>query len=287
MKRLTLLLGLAGLAAVAASTRRRSSKNARGSTAVQKFASSTASSTSRRPSTSPTTTASARPSASRRPRTTRALVGAAAFSALDRAPRRHARQRAADLARPPRRPARCRAQDTRWADKVVAIDTARRTVRYAETDGFARGNPVRYVSTDSTDELAAALEAATFAPALNAASFAGGDGTDSARASLAAFVNGQTGAANPQRQGLNSAVSDGLDPLNVLAWTPNQGRYSPLWDVHLAAWSPAAVAAGGNVRQRRFADVDDLARAGAVTAPGGGRFGPSEIIVNCPIISER
>jgi len=172
------------------------------------------------------------------------------------------------------------------ADKVVAIDTARRTVRYRETDGFARGNPVRYVSTDATDELAAALEEATLAPALDAAPFAGGDGTDSARASLAAFVNGQTGASNPERQGLDSAVVDGLDPLNVLAWTPNQGRYSPLWDVHLAAWSAAAVATGRNVRQRRFDDVEALAAAGMVTAPPGERFGPSGIIVDCPIVSQ-
>ena len=115
---------------------------------------------------------------------------------------------------------------------------------------------------------------------------AGGDGTDSARASLAAFTNGQTGAANPQRQGLNSALLDGLDPLNVLAWTPNQGRYSPLWDVHLATWTRAAVAAGRNTRQRRFADVEDLGEAGTVTAPDGSAFGPSGFIVNCPIVAQ-
>jgi len=79
---------------------------------------------------------------------------------------------------------------TESADKVVSIDTVHRAVRYRETDGFSRGNPVKYVSTESTDELAASLEDATLAPALDAAPFAGGDGTDSARASLAAFVNG-------------------------------------------------------------------------------------------------
>jgi hypothetical protein len=176
---------------------------------------------------------------------------------------------------------------TEAADKVLAIDVARSTVRYLETDGFSHGNAVRYVSTDATAPDVAALEDVTFAPALNAAPFAGGDGTDSARASLAAFVNGQTGAANPERQGLDSALRDGLDPLNVLAWMPNQGRYSPLWDVHLSAWSPAAVAARANTRQERFADVEDLARAGTVTAPGGGRWGPTGVIVNCPIVSSR
>ena len=98
------------------------------------------------------------------------------------------------------------------ADKVVDIDLATRTVTYVETNGFSRGKPVRYVSTDATDPLAAALEDVTLAPALNAAPFAGGDGTDSSRASLAAFVNGQTGAGNPERQGLNQRWPTGSIP---------------------------------------------------------------------------
>ena len=175
---------------------------------------------------------------------------------------------------------------TEAADKVVAIDTANRSVTYRETDGFARANPVKYASTDSSDPLAATLEDVTLAPALDVAPFPGGDGTDSSRASLAAFVNGQTGAANPQRQGLNSAVTDGLDPLNDLAWNPTQGRYSPLWDVHLAQWTQQAIASGLNVRQVEFAAVADLASRGLVTGPGGAPFGPSGFIVNCPIVSQ-
>src|SRR4051812_17521852 len=175
---------------------------------------------------------------------------------------------------------------TESADKVLDLDTVRGTVTYRETRGFARGNAVRYVSTDATDELAAALEDATYAPALGAAPFAGGDGTDSARASLAAFVNGRTGATNPQRQGLNSAVADGLDPLNILAWRPTQGRYSPLWDVHLAQWSAAAVAAGANTRQTEFDAVEQLAENGTITGPGGAPFRASGFIVDCPIVSQ-
>src|SRR3954449_1835152 len=174
------------------------------------------------------------------------------------------------------------ANATGQADKVTAIDKARGTVTYRETNGFARGNAVKYVSTDATDPLAAALEDVTLAPALNAAPFAGGDGTDSARASLAAFVNGATGANNPQRQGLNSAVVDGLDPLNVLAWTPNQGRYSPLWDVHLAAWAPGVTP----TRQTEFAQVEDLAERGLLTADDGRAFRASGFIVDCPIVSQ-
>jgi hypothetical protein len=171
-------------------------------------------------------------------------------------------------------------------DKVIGNpDFARGRVTLQETDGFAGGKAVKYVSTDSSDVAAAALEGSTWAPALNAAPFAGGDGTDSARASLAVFVNGQTGASNPNRQGLASALSDGLDPLNVLAWTPNQGRYSPLWDIFPAAWSSAALAAGTNTRQTDFGKVRNLAQKGFVTAPDGRPWGAGGFIVNCPIVS--
>ena len=173
------------------------------------------------------------------------------------------------------------ANDSGAADKAVAIDTTARTVRYRLTDGFARGNAVVYISTESSDPGAAAIEDVTFAPALNAAPFAGGDGTDSARASLAAITNGATGVNNPQRQGLNSALLGEGDPLNVLAWLPDQGRYSPLWDVHLTNW-----AAGQQpTRQTKFADIEDLAAAGKVTAFPSGPWGPTGFIVNCPIIA--
>lgn len=147
-------------------------------------------------------------------------------------------------------------------------------------DGFARGKPVLYISTEASDPGGAALEGSTFAPALNAAPFVGGDGTDSSRASLAAITNGQTGVDNRQRQGLNSALMGEGDPLNMLAWLPNQGRYSPLWDVHLSTW-----AFGEKPKlQDRFADIEDLADDGEITAPDGSAWGPIGFIVNCPIV---
>jgi hypothetical protein len=176
------------------------------------------------------------------------------------------------------------ANATGHADKAVAIDTLAGTVRYQLTDGFARGERVRYVSTDASDPAVAALENSTYAPALQKAPFPGGDGTDSARATLVAFVNGQTGAANPQRQGLNSALLDGLDPLNVLAWKPDQGRYSPLWDVHPAQWSAPAVASGANTAQTSVDAVLDLVRRGTITGPGGAPFAPADFVVDCPIV---
>ena len=172
-------------------------------------------------------------------------------------------------------------------DKVVTIDFAGGTVTLRETHGFAGGKAVRYVSTDASLDVAAALEGSTFVPRLNQAPSLDDDSTHSSRASLAAFVNGQTGQANPQRQGLNSALLDGLDPLNVLRWDPSQGRFSPLWDVHLAAWTPAAVAAKRNLRQTDYGDIQGLVSHGMITGPGGVRFAASNFIVNCPIVSSE
>jgi hypothetical protein len=174
---------------------------------------------------------------------------------------------------------------TEAADKVVSIDTQRMVVHFQETPGFSGGKPVLYVSTDSSDLLAASLEDVTYAPALNLAPSAGDDSSASSRAALAAFVNGQTGPTNPQRQGLNSAVAGDGSPFNVLAWTPNQGRYSPLWDVHLAAWSAADVASGKNLRQTDFGTLQGLADHGDITAPDGRPFAATGFVVNCPIIS--
>ncbi len=163
-------------------------------------------------------------------------------------------------------------------DKVISLTGT--TVKLALTRGFARGEAVRYVSTDASAEGPAALEGSTYAPRLARTPRAGDDSTNSGRAGLVAFVNGPTGAVNV-RQGINSALLGEGDPLNVLAWLPNQGGYSPLWDVHLTAW------AAGNtpVRVTRFADVEDLAEDGAVTAPDGSPWAANDIVVNCPIIA--
>jgi hypothetical protein len=177
------------------------------------------------------------------------------------------------------------ANSTGQADKIVAIDRVGLRVTLEETAGFQGGKPVLYISTDASDAVAATLENATYAPKLNMAPRAGDDSGDSARASLAAFVNGQTGPTNPQRQGLNSALLDGLSPLNVLRWNPSQGRYSPLWDVHPAAWTAAAIAARQNLRQTDWGTIQGLVDHGLITGPGGAPFGPGNFIVDCPIVS--
>lgn len=174
------------------------------------------------------------------------------------------------------------ANDSGVHDRVISIDIDAGTVRLELVDGFARDDAVLYLTLDASAPDAAALEGVTFAPALDAAPFVGGDGTDSARAALATITNGQTGVNNPQRQGMNSALLGEGDPLNMLAWTPNQGRYSPLWDVHVSTFAD-----GRRPKlQTDFFDIEDLAEDGRITAPDGSRWGPSGFIVNCPIVAE-
>ncbi|TMF30044.1 MAG: hypothetical protein E6I30_13145 [Chloroflexi bacterium] len=109
------------------------------------------------------------------------------------------------------------------------------------------------------------------------------------RESLIAFTNGQTGVTNPERQGLNAAILDGIPPLNILKEIPEQTSqfdYSPLWDIHLETWTNAAVSAGLNVRQTDFSAAAEQVTSGLATGfRAGAQFGPSGFIVNCPVVS--
>jgi hypothetical protein len=178
------------------------------------------------------------------------------------------------------------ANNTGQANKVVSINLADKTVTYKETDGFQGGKALRYASFDSSNPVAAAIEHVSYAPALNNLPTLNDDSTASSRASLAAFTNGQTGATNPNRQGLNSAILDGLAPLNVLRWNPTQGRYSPIWDAHLTQWQ---VPLGQRTLQTDFGNVQNLADQGTVVGfngtAQGTTFAASGDIVNCPIVA--
>ena len=180
------------------------------------------------------------------------------------------------------------------ADKIVAISPAHRTVSYRETDGCYDNESVHYASFDASDPVAATIEDVTYAPSLNAAPSPGcADASTVAancsRESLIAFTNGQTGTANPERQGLNAAILDGPPPLNILQEVPEPASkfdYSPMWDVHLATWTSAAVTASRNLRQTDFSAVLQQVADGNVTGfPAGSSFGPSGFIVNCPVVS--
>jgi hypothetical protein len=177
------------------------------------------------------------------------------------------------------------ANNTGLHDKLVgAPDFAAGKAAFQETEGFYDGKEVYYVSFDVSAPDVAALEAATYAPALNNAPGLGSNSKRSARSGIAPFVNGQTGVDNPNRQGLNSALLGEGDPLNITQTLPGSNRYSPLWDVHPAVWTAKAVAEGVNTVQTDFETVERLAEKGYISGPSGS-FEAAGFIVNCPIIS--
>ena len=109
---------------------------------------------------------------------------------------------------------------TNTADRVLGIHIAgpSQPGQFAESwvdmlfvKGFDAGQPIVYLSTDAGQPLTAVLERSTYVPALNTASFNGGDDfLGSARERLFGFINGQTGAANPNAQGFVHLVKDGF-----------------------------------------------------------------------------
>jgi hypothetical protein len=178
------------------------------------------------------------------------------------------------------------------ADKVIAIGVGHNTVTYHETMGFYDFKPVHYASFEASDPGAAAIEDVTYAPALNAAPSLGDESSQSAREGLIAFINGQTGVDNPQRQGLNSAILDQRDPLNILHEIPPENNdYSPLWEPHLVAWQPGF----DKTRQTDYDQIVGL--IGSTPQPIAGvavalqiqgdpaPFGPAGFVVTCPPIS--
>src|SRR5690242_13501135 len=174
---------------------------------------------------------------------------------------------------------------TNTEDRVLGIHIAGKSApgQFAESwvdmlfvKGFDAGQPILYLSTDAGQPLTAVLERSVYVPALNTAAFNGGDDfLGSARERLFGFINGQTGAHNPQAQGFVHLIKDGFaardasagntaminalrrggDLLNVFGDFPtledarHADAYSPLWDAQLGLWTPKAVKAGLNTRQ--------------------------------------
>jgi hypothetical protein len=175
-------------------------------------------------------------------------------------------------------------------DKVVSININPQnpfasTVTLGLTTGFSFAKPVLYLSLDASAELPAALEAATLAPGLQDIDLGNDDSAFSAIERLFLTVNGPTGCDNPQRQGLFSALTDGRGPLNVLGGIPTVATdYSPLWDVNVGEWTQQAIDRGWRSRVIDEFQVLALVEAGAITAPGGGKYGSGGFIVNCPIV---
>jgi hypothetical protein len=216
---------------------------------------------------------------------------------------------------------------TNTEDRVLGIHIAgpSKPGQFAESwvdllfvKGFDAGQPIVYLSTDAGQPLTAVLERSTYVPALNNASFNGGDDfLGSARERLFGFINGQAGPGNPNAQGFVHLVKDGFasadasaantamidalrnggDLLNVFGDFPtltdprHADAYSPLWDAQLGLWTPKAVAAGLNKRQIDENQVFNLAatRPDLLTGvdPATGKpapYGSAGVDINCAVI---
>ena len=189
------------------------------------------------------------------------------------------------------------ANSTGFHDSVVSIDFDLMQVTMALVPGFYHGKSILYISTDVSDPATAALEESTFAPNLNAApGLASGDPETSARSAIVPFVNGQTGVDNPERQGLSSALLGEGSPLNVTEIHPrNRGKiptYSPLWDVHPAVWTDAAIIGEERILLDHHREIADGVEDGLIVSGGMGPENPelgglraAGFIVNCPIMT--
>jgi len=216
---------------------------------------------------------------------------------------------------------------TNTADRVLGVHIAgpSKPGQFAESwvdllfvKGFDAGQPILYLSTDAGQPLTAVLERSVYVPALNNASFNGGDDfLGSARERLFGFINGQTGASNPQAQGFVHLIKDGHaaqdasagntalinalrhggDFLNVFGDFPtlkdprHADAYSPLWDAQLGLWTPKAVKEGLNTRQIDENVVFNLAatRPDLLTGvdPATGQpapYGAAGVDINCAVI---
>ncbi len=212
---------------------------------------------------------------------------------------------------------------TNTHDRTLGIDTRRMTTDHLFIRGFASGQPILYLSFDSSDAFTSALERSTFVPALADLAFANGGGNPrSARASIFTFVNARRGlernappggASNgPGRaQGLTHAMADGLtnrdaaianpevlegfrigaDVSNIFDVFPTNRRmrdrreYSPAWDLQVGVYSRRAVARGLNGLKQDANRVRRMAARGLVTSPGGAPRGSSNIVINCPALA--
>ncbi len=217
---------------------------------------------------------------------------------------------------------------TNTGDRVLGIHIAPASPpgRYLESyvdmlfiKGFDAGEPIVYLSTDAGQPLTAVLERATYVPALNDAAYNGGDDfLGSARERLFGFINGQTGAHNPEAQGfvhmvrnghasedasagntrLINALRHGGDLLNVFGDFPTLAdprhaqAYSPLWDAQLGLWTDKAVRRGLNVRQIDENQVFNLAAGRPDLLTGidpltglPAPYGASGVNINCAVIA--
>lgn len=171
-------------------------------------------------------------------------------------------------------------------DKVVAICPRDETVTLSLTLGFTFDKPIQYLSTEANNPLVATLEGATFTPAMSDLPFALEDASPGEAAErIVVVVNGPTGINNPHRQGLNSALTDGRGPLNVLGGVPTINLdYSPMWRIFPAVWTEDAIRQGVRYRMTSALQAAEMANRGFIRSLDGGEFRAVGFVVNCPVV---
>lgn len=185
------------------------------------------------------------------------------------------------------------ANDSGQLDAVVKLDTPAKQATLKVLHGFSAGRAVAYLRLDASVDVVAALEESILAPNLNAAPGEGSaDPATSARSAIVPIVNGARGKANPDRQGLQSAVLGEGEPLNIQASIPGGQDYSPIWDVVPAVWSDAAISSGTRTLVTSTGEIATHAKAGALTSGGEGApnaelggLKSAGFISNCPTVA--
>jgi hypothetical protein len=173
---------------------------------------------------------------------------------------------------------------TNTEDRVVAIDSAKKTVTLALVKGFFGGKRVVYLSTEASDLAAATVERATYVPALKAKSgIVPIDVVANGSHQGLAFVALHGNLSLPATTANVATLGSALDVLSTFPAGPTAAAYSPLWNVEVVAWKSPALAAHRDRVLTSLADVASVANE--TSGPGGKPVGPVGFVVNCPVIA--
>lgn len=168
-------------------------------------------------------------------------------------------------------------------DQVLSIDTTAQTVTLRLINGFSFGRPLWYITLDASDRTVAGIEANTYAPRLGNLVTGRDDTFSSGVERIFIAVNGASDCANPQRQGLDAAITDGYRPNNMFGGVPFIANdYSPMWNGQLFMWTEDAINKGYRSQLREEFQLLTYAQDGLVTGPSGTPFGDSGFVINCP-----
>lgn len=191
-------------------------------------------------------------------------------------------------------------------DRLTAIDLKARTATMSLLDGVHAGKQYYYhLVTDVSADLPAVLEKGVFTPRLAKVPAFGKSlpGDNSALLGFSPVLNGTTVKGSGQDQGFSTSLANGgIDPINVFPIPPRNNdksinnNYSPLWDAHVAMWTPAAIKAGKVKRIHSLGELEGLIKAGLITnaminPPGAGNpfiggLRSTQAIINCPVIAQ-